>query len=101
LRDTTLLARAPDKVAIGVGATEFNFPDIDSYFAQYRLSRPEAEAGIVRMTEALAANLKAASIKRSDVMLTVAPNARHDSASWASRMPEAIIFLFGRPPEKQ
>ena len=28
LRDTAHLARAPDRVAIGVGATEFNFPDI-------------------------------------------------------------------------
>ena len=95
LRDTALLARAPDRTAIGVGATEFNFPDIDSYFAQYRLTRSEAEAGIVKMTEDLAANLKAARIKRSEVMLVVAPNARHDSASWASRMPDAIIFLFG------
>lgn len=98
LRDTALLARAPDKTAIGVGATEFSFPDIDSYFAPYRLSRSEAEAGIVKMTEALAANLRAAQIKRSEVMLEVAPNSRHDSASWASRMPAAIIFLFARQP---
>lgn len=97
LRDTAMLARAPDKTAIGVGATEFNFPDVDSYFAQYRLSRAEAEAGIVRMTQALAGNLKAAQIKRSEVMLVVDSNARHDSASWARRMPEALIFLFGEP----
>lgn len=99
LRDTAFLARAPDKVAIGVGRTEFNFPDINSYFAQYRLSRAEAEGGIVKMTELLAAHLKDASIKRSEVMLSVAPNARHDSASWASRMPEAIVFLFAQQPK--
>jgi len=97
LRDTAFLARAPDKVAIGVGTTEFNFPDIDSYFSQYRLKRAQAEVGIVRMTEELAANLKTARIKHSDVLLVVAPNARHDSASWAARMADAIVFLFGAP----
>jgi predicted alpha/beta superfamily hydrolase len=51
LRDTTLLARAPDKTAIGVGSTEFDFPDIESYFTQFRLTRSEAEAGIVKMTQ--------------------------------------------------
>ena len=95
LRDTTSLARAPDRVVIGVGAMEFNFPDIDSHFAKYRLSRREAEPGIVKMTELLAANLEAAAIKRCKVLLQLAPNGRHDSASWASRMPESISFLFG------
>lgn len=98
LRDTALLARAPDRTSIGVGATEFNFPDIESYFKPYRLSRTEAEAGIVKMTEILAANLKAAHIKNSSVMLFVAPNGRHDSAPWAARIPDAITFLFG--PDK-
>jgi predicted alpha/beta superfamily hydrolase len=101
LRDTAFLARAPDKVAIGVGATEFDFPDINSYFSPYRLKRAEAEAGITRMTEELAANLKAARIKRSEVMLVVAPNARHDSASWAARMPDAMVFLFGGQQKAQ
>ena len=53
LRDTVLLARAPDRTAIGVGGTEFNFQDIDSYFAPYRLSRLEAEAGNVKMMRLL------------------------------------------------
>ena len=48
------------------------------------------------MTERLAENLRAAQIKRSEVMIEVGPNSRHDSASWASRMPAAIIFFFGR-----
>jgi predicted alpha/beta superfamily hydrolase len=96
LRDTALLARAPDRVAIGVGAKEFDFPDVDVYFGQYGLSRTEAEAGIVEMTEVLAANLKATYVKRSAVMLAVAPNARHDSAAWAARMPDAITFLFAQ-----
>ncbi|MSV27186.1 MAG: alpha/beta hydrolase [Bryobacterales bacterium] len=97
LRDTAFIARAPDRVSISVGATEFDFPDIDSYFAPFRLKRAEAEAGIVKMTEELAANLRAARIKRSEVMLVVAPNGRHESTSWAARMPGAITFLFGGP----
>ena len=95
LRDTTLLARAPDRTAIGVGTAEFDFPDIESYFAPFRLRRSEAEAGIVKMTQTLAANLRAAYIKRAEVLLVVDQNARHDSASWARRMPDAITFLFG------
>ena len=35
LRDTAFLARAPDKTAIGVGTTEFSFPDIDACFAPW------------------------------------------------------------------
>ncbi len=94
LRDTAFIARAPDRVAVGVGATEHDFPDIDQYFAPYRLKRGEAEAGIVKMTEELATNLITARIKRSEVMLVVAPKGRHDSASWSARIPDAIMLLF-------
>jgi len=46
------------------------------------------------MTEELAANLKDARIKRSAIMLRISPGGRHDSESWAARMPDAITFLF-------
>jgi enterochelin esterase-like enzyme len=50
LRDTTLLLRAPDRVAIGVGATEYNFPQSKAYFAPLRLTEQEAEAATVKWT---------------------------------------------------
>ena len=94
LRDSTSLARGPDRVAIGVGTTELNFPNIEEWLAPKRLKRTEAEAGIVAMTQALASNLKSAYINHPKVLLVVEPNANHSSAFWARRMPEAIKFLF-------
>lgn len=95
LRDTTLLARAPDRVAIGVGATELDFPKIEEYLAPMRLTRQEGEAGIVKMNQLLASNLKAAFIKHPEVMLVIEPGANHSAVYWSRRMPDAITFLYG------
>jgi len=95
LRDTSFLVRGPDRVAIGVGTAELNFPNIEEWLVPKRLTRAEAESGIVAMTQALAANLKGAYINHPRVLLIVEPNASHSSAFWAGRMPEAIKFLFG------
>jgi len=95
LRDTTLLARAPDRVAIGVGTTELNFPQVEEYLAPVGLSKKEAEAGIVKMNQILASNLQGAFIKPAKVLLVVDPGANHSAVFWALRMPAAITFLFG------
>jgi enterochelin esterase-like enzyme len=95
LRDTSFLVRGPGRVAIGVGTAELNFPNIEEWLAPRRLTRAEAESGIVAMTQALASNLKGAYINHPKVLLVVEPNANHSSAFWAGRMPEAIKFLFG------
>ena len=94
LRDTSLLARGPDRVAISVGTTELDFPDIEQWLAPRRLKRSEVDSGMVAMAQALASNLKSAYINRPKVLLVIEPNANHSSASWARRMPEAIKFLF-------
>ncbi len=94
LRDTTSLARGPDRVAIGVGTTELDFPDIEEWLTPRRLTQKKAESGIVRMTETLASNLKAAYVNRPKVMLVVEPNANHSAVFWARRMPNAIAFLY-------
>src|SRR5215471_15427453 len=44
LRDTQMVARTPDRITIGVGTTELNFPDIDRYLESLRLTRAEVEA---------------------------------------------------------
>ena len=98
LRDTADLARAPDRVAIGTGGRELDFPDIDAYLARFRLTRAEAEAGGVRMTRTLVEHLKAAAIKQSHVLLVIEPGANHSSQFWAGRMPAALTFLYGPPP---
>jgi enterochelin esterase-like enzyme len=80
LRDTSSLVRGPDRVAIGVGTSEMNFPNIEEWLAPRRLTRTEAESGIVAMTQALASNLKGAYINHPKVLLVVEPNANHSSA---------------------
>ena len=74
LRDTVMIARAPDRIAIGIGTAELNFPRIEEFLAPFGLMRADAESGGVKMAETLASNLRAAYLKRSDVMLVVEPN---------------------------
>ena len=38
-----MLARAPDRIAIGVGTSELDFPNIAAYLEPLRLERREAE----------------------------------------------------------
>ena len=95
LRDTTLLARAPDRVAIGVGTNELDFPKVEEYLAPFRVTRQDVEPAIVKLNRILAENLKAAFIKPPQVMLIVEPGANHSAVYWSRRMPDAIAFLYG------
>jgi enterochelin esterase-like enzyme len=95
LRDTTLLMRAPDRVAIGVGRTEYNFPQSKEYFEPLRLTERDAEAATVKMDQILTSNLKRAFIKHSLVKLVVEPGANHSAGYWSGRIPTAITFLYG------
>ena len=97
LRDTTLLLRAPDRVAIGVGATEYNFPQSKEYFAPLRLTEQDAEAATLKMNQILASNLEQAFIKRPEVQLVIEPGATHSAVYWSRRIPAAITFLYGEP----
>ena len=97
LRDTTLLLRAPDRVAIGVGATEYNFPQSKDYFAPLRLTERDAEAATLKMNQILASNLEQALIKRPEVQLVIEPGANHSAVYWSRRIPAALTFLYGEP----
>jgi enterochelin esterase-like enzyme len=94
LRDTTLLLRAPDRVAIGVGKREYDFPQSKEYFGPLRLTERDAEIATVRMDQILASNLKRAFIKRSAVKLVIEPRANHSAVYWSRRIPAAITFLY-------
>jgi enterochelin esterase-like enzyme len=97
LRDTTLLLRVPDRVAIGVGTTEYNFPQSKEYFAPLRLTERDAEAATVKMDRILASNLEKAFINRPEVQLVIEPGANHSAVYWSHRIPAAITFLYGEP----
>jgi uncharacterized iron-regulated membrane protein len=71
-----------------------DFPDIEQWLAPRRLTRAEAESGMVTMAQALASNLKGAYINHPRVLLVIDPNANHSTVFWARRMPQAIRFLF-------
>jgi enterochelin esterase-like enzyme len=94
LRDTTSLARGPDRMAIGVGAAELDVPNIEQWPAPKGLTRAEVESAMVGMAQSLASNLKGAHINHPKVLLVIEPKANHSSVFWAHRMPEAIKFLF-------
>lgn len=101
LRDTMYIAQAPDRVAIGFGSTELNFPDIKDFLAPQGMTEQEVEPGIVNMAKTLASNLERAYLKRSAVQLVIQPGANHSSESWASRIPDALGFLFGEHAPKE
>jgi pullulanase len=96
LRDTTLLMRAPERVSIGVGGTEYNFPQSKEYFVPLRLTEQDAEAATVKMNQILASNLKEAFINRPAVRLVIEPGANHSAHYWSRRIPAAIEFLYGQ-----
>ncbi|HXW61350.1 MAG TPA: alpha/beta hydrolase-fold protein [Candidatus Acidoferrales bacterium] len=97
LRDTAFIVRAPDRIAIGIGSTEVNFPNIEQYLGPLGLSERDTDPGAVKMVESLASNLKGAYFKHPEVMLVVQPGANHSSQFWAQRLPAAIQFLYGEP----
>jgi len=97
LRDTTLLLRAPDRVAIGVGATEYNFPQSKNYFAPLRLTERDAEAATLKMNQILASHIEQAFVNRPKVQLVVEPGANHSAFYWSRRIPAALTFLYGDP----
>ena len=98
LRDTAFLARGPDRVYIGIGATEMAVPGGDEFVAKLRIPMDVGNAGLVKMSEKLAANLRAAFLNRPEVTLVVEPAATHNSTSWARRLPRALVTLFGERP---
>ena len=59
LRETAHIARGPDRIYIGVGTTELAVPGGDKFAAQLRTSLSVANLGFARMSETLAANLRA------------------------------------------
>jgi enterochelin esterase-like enzyme len=90
LRDTTLLMRAPDRISIGVGKMEYNFPESKEYFAPLRLTERDAEATTVRMDEILASNFRKALIRHPAVRLAIEPGANHSARYWlAAFLPQS------------
>jgi enterochelin esterase-like enzyme len=56
LRDTTFLLRAPDRIAMGVGKSEYAFPRSKEYFVPLCVTERDAEAATVKMDQILASN---------------------------------------------
>lgn len=94
LRDTQFIVRAPDRIALGVGAEEVHFPKIEEYLKPLGLAERDTDPGTVKMLEALASNLRSAYFKRPEIRLVIQPGANHSSQFWAQRIPAAIEYLY-------
>lgn len=95
LRDTENLGRGPDRTYVGVGRHELAGPMAEKFATQTRLSIDTANAGFVKMTEALVANLRNSYLNRPEVTLVLDPEGRHNVASWQRRLPNALTVLYG------
>ena len=71
--------RRPDRVAIGVGTAELDFPNIEQWPAPKGLTRADVESAMVGMAQSLASNLKGAYINHPKVLLIIEPKANHSS----------------------
>jgi len=80
VRETTALACGPLKVFLGYGGKE-----VDS---------PGADEALIKAIHELETNLKKALYSPSEIKFVLDPEARHNEAAWAKRLPEALTFLF-------
>jgi predicted alpha/beta superfamily hydrolase len=80
VRETSYLGMAPLKVFMAYGLKEWDKPGMN-----------EAEVKMIRQVEM---NLKNALISPSEVKVILDPEAHHNEAAWARRLPEALTYLF-------
>jgi hypothetical protein len=86
----------PERIFLAVGTNEGSRPGCDAS------KRPAARdttgtydemvTGVLRMH----AVLQRAGLDSTRLKLVVAPCATHTAGAWAARLPDALIFLFGR-----
>lgn len=87
LRDASNVAAWPERIYLGAGTNESGQRTCDPN------DRDEPElVSDVRRFERL---LRDAHVDATRVHLTIVPCAVHDEAAWASRLPDALTFLYG------
>ncbi len=84
IRDAQNFRQWPQKIAIGIGTKETDDP---AFSAEH-----------VEWTRKLARVLRDQSLGDDRLKLVVTPGAEHNEKAWAARFPEAILFLWGKPP---
>ena len=96
LRDAATPYALPERVFVGMGSAELaieaDAPSERRAFAQ------RVNAGSVSAVKRLAGALEASAMPAA-IKLVVAPGAHHNEAAWATRLPEALTFLFGPDPQ--
>ena len=87
LRDASNVAAWPERIYLGAGTNESGQRTCDPN------DRDEPElVSDVRRFERL---LRDAHVDATRIHLTIVPCAVHDEAAWASRLPDALTFLYG------
>jgi hypothetical protein len=95
VREARGLARGVDRVYIGIGSEEIRIPGGEQLAHHFRTSIAQANQGLVKLCEALAANLQQTYFYEPEVHLVVQQGAKHDPKFWRERFPDAISFLYG------
>lgn len=88
IRDTSPILRGPLRVTIGVGTEELE-PDVCKM-----LGVPEFNSGIVKLSQSLADNFRAALFNHPEAKLTIEPGAHHSAQFWGERFVAAVQFLY-------
>ncbi len=92
LRDSSILARGPKRIYIGVGTDEIvGHEDMAKALG---LDVSIFDRGVVQLDEDLAKSFEASILNHTEVLLVIQPGGRHEVKYWAERFPAAIKFVF-------
>lgn len=94
LQEAGSLARGPDRVYIGIGSDEIRIPGGEQLARHFRITVEQANRGLVRLCQGLAAQVGHTYLNQPDVRLVVQQGAHHDAKFWRERFPAAISFLY-------
>ena len=87
LRDASKVAAWPERIYLGAGTNERGQRTCDP--------NDHTDPELVRDVRRFERLLRDAHVDATRVHLTIVPCAVHDEAAWASRLPDALTFLYG------
>ncbi len=87
LRDASKVATWPERIYLGAGTNERGQRTCDP--------NDHTDPELVRDVRRFERLLRDAHVDATRIHLTIVPCAVHDEAAWASRLPDALTFLYG------
>jgi predicted alpha/beta superfamily hydrolase len=84
IRESRAIKRWPERIFLAMGTAE--------------AGSPEKNQSVVDDVREVAAILRRAGLNEKRLQLVIEDGATHSESAWARRFPQALEFLFGRPP---